>query len=48
MEDVKHERGLCPVAEEYYSRAISIPMFPKLSDDEIKYTIEKIGQATVD
>ncbi len=39
-----YERGLCPVAEEYYSRAISIPMFPKLSDEEIKYVIGKIGQ----
>lgn len=37
-----YERGLCPVAEEYYSRAISIPMHPKLSDEEIKYVIEKI------
>jgi len=37
-----YERGLCPMAEEYYSRAISIPMFPKLANDEIEYVIEKI------
>jgi len=37
-------RGLCPVAEEYYSRAISIPMHPKLSDEEIEYVIGEIGQ----
>lgn len=42
-----YERGLCPIAEEYYSRAISIPMFPKLSDEEIKYVIGKIGQVIV-
>ncbi|MGO9138888.1 MAG: UDP-4-amino-4,6-dideoxy-N-acetyl-beta-L-altrosamine transaminase [Syntrophales bacterium] len=42
-----YERGLCPVAEEYYSRAISIPMFPKLSDEEVEYVIGKIGQAIV-
>ena len=41
-----YERGLCPMAEEYYSRSISIPMFPKLSDEEIKYVIGKIGQVT--
>lgn len=35
-------RGLCPIAEEYYSRAISIPMFPKLANDEVEYVIEKI------
>jgi perosamine synthetase len=39
-----YERGLCPIAEEYYSRAISIPMFPKLSDEEVEYVIGKIGQ----
>jgi dTDP-4-amino-4,6-dideoxygalactose transaminase len=40
-----YEQGLCPKAEEYYSRAISIPMFPKLSNEEIKYVIGKIAQA---
>jgi len=36
--------GLCPIAEEYYSRAISIPMHPKLSNEEIEYVVEKIKQ----
>jgi len=39
-----YERGLCPKAEEYYSRAISIPMFPKLANDEVEYVIEKLKQ----
>jgi UDP-4-amino-4,6-dideoxy-N-acetyl-beta-L-altrosamine transaminase len=38
-------RGLCPMAEKYYSRAISIPLFPKLANDEIEYVIEKIKKA---
>jgi perosamine synthetase len=42
-----YKRGLCPVAEEYYSRAISIPMFPKLANDEIEYVIEKIKKVVV-
>jgi dTDP-4-amino-4,6-dideoxygalactose transaminase len=37
-----YERGLCPIAEEYYSHAISIPMFPKLTNDEVEYVIRKI------
>jgi perosamine synthetase len=37
-----YEKGLCPLAEEYYSRAISIPMFPKLANDEVEYVIGKI------
>ena len=40
-------RGLCPIAEEYYSRAISIPMHPKLSAEEIEYVIGKIIKAIV-
>jgi dTDP-4-amino-4,6-dideoxygalactose transaminase len=42
-----YERGLCPVAEEYYSRAISIPMSPQLSDEEIEYIIGKIKKVIV-
>ena len=42
-----YERGLCPMAEKYYSRAISIPMFPKLANDEIEYVIEKIKKVVV-
>jgi UDP-4-amino-4,6-dideoxy-N-acetyl-beta-L-altrosamine transaminase len=29
------ERGLCPVAESYYDRAISLPMYPDLSQAQI-------------
>ncbi|MCF7888040.1 MAG: UDP-4-amino-4,6-dideoxy-N-acetyl-beta-L-altrosamine transaminase [Candidatus Omnitrophica bacterium] len=39
-----HRRGLCPVAENYYSRAISIPMFPKLTINEAEYVVAKIKQ----
>ncbi|MCK5287528.1 MAG: UDP-4-amino-4,6-dideoxy-N-acetyl-beta-L-altrosamine transaminase [Candidatus Omnitrophica bacterium] len=37
-----YERGLCPVTEDYYSKAISIPMFPKLANDEVEYIIGKL------
>lgn len=30
-----YQSGLCPNAEEYYKKAISIPMFPKLTDEDI-------------
>ena len=40
-----YDRGICPMAEKYYSRAISIPLFPKLANDEIEYVIEKIKKA---
>jgi len=43
-----YERGLCPMAEEYYSRAISIPMFPRLANGEVEYIIGKIKQVVAD
>jgi perosamine synthetase len=43
-----YERGLCPIAEEYYSRSISIPMFPKLTNDEVEYVIGSIEKVVAD
>lgn len=40
-----YEEGQCPVAEEYYSKTISIPMYPKLTDPEIEYVINKVNCA---
>lgn len=36
------EEGYCPVAEDYYKGAISLPMFPDLTDDQIEYVVEKL------
>ena len=34
--------GDLPVAEKYYSRCLSLPMFPTLTDEEQEYVIKKI------
>jgi len=34
--------GLCPAAEEAYEQILSLPMFPSLSDGDVKYVIETI------
>lgn len=36
--------GDCPVAEQYYSQCLSIPMFPTLTDEDQTYVIESIRQ----
>ena len=36
------KKGDRPAAERYYSRCISLPMFPKLNDSEIEFIIESI------
>lgn len=39
------ERGLCPHAEDYYSRIVSIPMYPSLSDDDLAEIVRRIRAA---
>jgi UDP-4-amino-4,6-dideoxy-N-acetyl-beta-L-altrosamine transaminase len=40
--DLGHKKGECPVAEAYYQRCLSLPMYPTLSEEEQAYVIEKI------
>ncbi|MCT2177283.1 UDP-4-amino-4,6-dideoxy-N-acetyl-beta-L-altrosamine transaminase [Brachybacterium muris] len=40
FEDLGYQRGMCPVAEEYYRREISLPMFPALTDSDVERVIE--------
>jgi len=37
-----YKKGICPNAEDFYQREISIPLYPKMSDQDIKYVIEEI------
>jgi perosamine synthetase len=36
------EKGLCPVAEEYYNRCLSLPLFPAMTDEEISHVIDRM------
>lgn len=36
------KEGLCPVSEDYYSRCLSIPIFPSLKDEDVNNIIELI------
>ena len=36
------QKGLCPVSEDFYQKEISIPMYPSMTDNDLKYAIEKI------
>lgn len=42
FEDLGYRRGMCPVAEDYYRREISLPMFAGISDDDVDRTIEAV------
>lgn len=43
--ELGYERGMCPVAEDIYSRSVSIPLYPKLTDAELDRSIELVHEA---
>ena len=43
-----YRRGLCPVAEDYYARAVSLPIFPMMTDDDVASAIERVRRAAAD
>ncbi len=40
-----YKRGMFPVAEEIGSRTISLPLYPKLADEEISYVIDMVEES---
>jgi dTDP-4-amino-4,6-dideoxygalactose transaminase len=40
--DLGYQRGMCPVAEDYYEQEISLPLFPGLADADVDRVIELI------
>lgn len=41
--DQGYRQGMCPVAEDFTSRAISIPLFPDMTDAEVDYVVETVA-----
>lgn len=37
-----YKRGLCPIAEDFYHREISIPLYPTMDDEDVEYAVNKI------
>jgi len=40
-----YERGLCPVAERIYRQMIMLPLYARMSDNDVDYVIESIAAA---
>lgn len=43
-QNLGYNKGLCPNAEWLYDRIISLPLFPKINDEEIKYVINTLKE----
>ena len=37
-----YKKGLCPRAEEFYQREISIPIYPSMKDEDVSYVVKKV------
>lgn len=42
--DMGYQRGQCPVAEEFYRRQLSLPLFADLRDDQVDRVIDEVRQ----
>jgi len=42
MKKFGYKWGDYPVAEEYYTKALSIPLYPKMTDEDVNYVIKSI------
>ncbi len=40
-----YKKGICPRAEKYYEQAITLPLYPRMKDTEIKYVIDMVKEA---
>ncbi|RMA93271.1 UDP-4-amino-4,6-dideoxy-N-acetyl-beta-L-altrosamine transaminase [Hydrogenothermus marinus] len=41
-QNLGYKKGLCPIAEDFYKREISLPIFPAMTEKDIEYVIEKV------
>ena len=41
-----YEKGLCPVAEKAYEQILSLPIYPGIGDEELKYVIDTLTEVT--
>jgi len=41
-QELGYRKGICPNAEDFYQREISIPLYPAMSEEDIKYVINSI------
>ncbi|MGE7022756.1 UDP-4-amino-4,6-dideoxy-N-acetyl-beta-L-altrosamine transaminase [Solibacillus cecembensis] len=40
--ELGYENGLCPVAEAWYEKALTLPIHPRLTDEQVSYIIETL------
>jgi UDP-4-amino-4,6-dideoxy-N-acetyl-beta-L-altrosamine transaminase len=46
--ELGYRRGLCPRAEDFYARCVSIPLHPAMTDEDVTITIDRVRSAVAD
>jgi dTDP-4-amino-4,6-dideoxygalactose transaminase len=46
--DRGYSAGLCPIAEDYYAREISLPMFTELTDSQVEFVATAVRESLAD
>jgi UDP-4-amino-4,6-dideoxy-N-acetyl-beta-L-altrosamine transaminase len=44
-EDLGYARGICPIAEDYSARALSIPIYPAMTDEQVSRVVDMVTLA---
>lgn len=44
LQKLGYKKGLCPKAEDFYERVISLPIFPSLKEEDFNYVVEKLEE----
>jgi len=47
-QELGYEKGLCSVAERLYERIVTIPLYPKMSDEQVDEVIERVKTVITD
>jgi len=47
-QDLGYQKGLCPHAEAFYRSAVSLPIFPKMSDADVQSSIARIRESVLE
>ena len=47
-EQLGYEKGLCPVAEQWYAQALTLPLYPKMTDEDVQDVVQILSKVLLD
>jgi len=47
-EQLGYKKGLCPIAEQWYAGALTLPLYPKMTDKDVRDVIDRLSTVLLD